>query len=81
MIDVTQLPHEEADTIYVIGDIHGRLDLLKGKKPIASTAHGHGPICTGIRKMVDFPLERGRHVLQIAGSPGSTIPVMVARLP
>ena len=57
------------------------IDLLKGKKPIASTAHGHGPICTGIRKMVDFSLERGRHVLQIAGSPGSTIPVMVARLP
>lgn len=28
MIDVTHLPHEEADVIYAIGDIHGRLDLL-----------------------------------------------------
>ncbi|MFK4794945.1 metallophosphoesterase [Sphingobium sp. ZW T5_29] len=28
MIDVTQLPHDEAGMIYAIGDIHGRLDLL-----------------------------------------------------
>lgn len=29
MIDVTRLPHANAETIYAIGDIHGRLDLLE----------------------------------------------------
>jgi len=57
------------------------IDVLKGRKPVASTAHGHGPACSGVRKMVDFPLTRGRYVLQIAGSPEALLPVMVARLP
>ena len=57
------------------------IDLLKGKKAVVSTAHGHGPDCSGIRKMVDFPLARGRYVLQIAANGEAALPVMVALLP
>lgn len=57
------------------------IDILKGKTAIASSAHGHGPDCTGIRKMVDFPLEPGRYVLQIAAHGAPSLPVMLLRLP
>ncbi len=32
---------------------------------VASTAHGHGPPCSGMRKVVDFPLAPGRYVIQL----------------
>ncbi|WP_336961775.1 homogentisate 1,2-dioxygenase [Sphingobium aquiterrae] len=57
------------------------IDLLKGRTVIASRAHGHGPACSGIRKMVDFPLKPGRYILQIAGNGDAVLPLMVTRLP
>ncbi|QJU60584.1 homogentisate 1,2-dioxygenase [Sphingomonas sp. AP4-R1] len=57
------------------------IDVLNGTAPAVSVAHGHGPDCTGIRKMVDFDLQPGRYLLQIAGNAGATLPLMVARLP
>ena len=57
------------------------IDVLRDGKPIASVNHGHGPACTGIRKIVDFPLKPGRHVLQIAGSGEAILPIQVVRLP
>ncbi len=57
------------------------IDVASGTALIPSVAHGHGPACSGIRKMVDFNLERGRHVLQISGSEASTIRIRVTRLP
>lgn len=57
------------------------IDILKGKALITSTAHGHGPDCSGIRKMVDFPLTPGRYTLQIAANGEPTLPLMIARLP
>jgi hypothetical protein len=35
------------------------VDLFQGKTPVASVAHNHGPPCTGLGKMVDFPLQPG----------------------
>ena len=49
--------------------------------PLASVAHGHGPQCSGIAKMVDFTLERGLYTLQIAASRQSEITVVVTSLP
>lgn len=57
------------------------IDMVKGGKAIASTGHGHGPDCSGIRKMVDFPLTPGRYVLQLAANGAQSLPVMVTRLP
>ncbi|MCE7797179.1 homogentisate 1,2-dioxygenase [Sphingobium sufflavum] len=57
------------------------IDLLRDGKAVASTAHGHGPECSGVRKMVDFPLTPGRHVLQLAANGAESLPVMIARLP
>ena len=56
------------------------VDVLSGATVIASAAHGHGPDCSGVRKMVDFDLKPGRYILQIAGSDMAELPMMVARL-
>jgi hypothetical protein len=57
------------------------LDVLKNGKALESIAHGPGPACSGIRKMVDFPLEPGRYVLQVSANPDPLIAVLVLRQP
>ncbi|WP_156678749.1 homogentisate 1,2-dioxygenase [Sphingomonas profundi] len=54
------------------------VDVVRDGKALPSIAHAHGPACSGIRKMVDFRLEQGRHLLQIAGNPTPTIRLMVS---
>ncbi|MGA0604228.1 homogentisate 1,2-dioxygenase [Caulobacter sp. KR2-114] len=57
------------------------IDVLQDGKPLASTAHGHGPACSSVRKMVDFPLTPGRYVIQISAAADPSLGVLVTRLP
>lgn len=57
------------------------IDVLRDGKAVESSAHGHGPDCSGIRKMVDFPLEPGDYLLQIAANGSPNLPLLVARRP
>ena len=57
------------------------IDVLSGITPTVSVAHGHGPDCTGVRKTVDFDLEPGRYLLQVAGSGSAKLSMLVARVP
>lgn len=57
------------------------IDVIEKGRSVISSAHGHGPECSGIRKMVDFPLAPGRHVLQIASSGTGTLRLLIVRLP
>jgi hypothetical protein len=59
----------------------GWVDVLENGKAVASSAHGHGADCSGIVKMVDFPLKAGEHILQIEGSKEETVGILVVRLP
>jgi hypothetical protein len=56
------------------------VDVLSGTTPAVSVAHGHGPACSTVRKMVDFDLQPGRYLLQVAGNGTPTLPLMVARV-
>jgi hypothetical protein len=56
------------------------LDVVANGTSLESVAHGHGPNCSGIRKMVDFALQPGGYVLQIAGNGTATLPVLIAKL-
>lgn len=56
------------------------VDVVRDGKAIASTKHGHGPACTGIRKLVDFPLQAGSHTLLIAGNGTPQTTILVAHL-
>lgn len=54
------------------------VDVVSGTVTQPSVDHGHGPDCSGIRKIVWFDLPLGRHVVQIAGSKAREIRVMAA---
>lgn len=54
------------------------VDVIKGTASVASVEHGHGPACSGIRKIVWFTLSEGLHTIQIANAPQATIRIMAA---
>ncbi|WEK47710.1 MAG: homogentisate 1,2-dioxygenase [Candidatus Andeanibacterium colombiense] len=71
----------EAGTYRVALGSGAWIDVLKDGRAIGSSAHGHGPDCSGVRKMVDFPLEPGSYTLQIAANGQPSLPLLVTRLP
>ncbi|MBS0583378.1 MAG: hypothetical protein JSS42_09795 [Proteobacteria bacterium] len=44
------------------------IDLAGKDGALRSVAHGHGPDCTGIRKMVDYVVPAGHYTLQISAN-------------
>ncbi|MCW2395330.1 MULTISPECIES: homogentisate 1,2-dioxygenase [unclassified Sphingobium] len=53
------------------------VDMVTDGARVPSLTHGHGPACSGIRKIVDFRLKAGRHILQISGSEAPVIRAMI----
>lgn len=57
------------------------IDVVRDGQAVASAVHSHGPACSTIHKLVDFPLTPGAYVLQISGDAGSDVGVLVAKAP
>lgn len=57
------------------------IDVLKDGAGARSIAHGRGPACTTLRKMVTFDLTPGAYVVQISANAEATLPIMVAAKP
>lgn len=57
------------------------VDVVKDGKAATSVAHGHGPACTGVRKMVDYALSPGMYTLQLAANGSDNVGLLVTRLP
>jgi len=57
------------------------IDVVRDGKSLQSSTHGRGPACTTLRKMVAFPLEPGRYLVQIAANGEPKIGIMVAERP
>lgn len=57
------------------------VDVLVNGRPAQSVAHGHGEPCSGIRKIVDFDLPKGNHLIQIAGNEKAETVLMVSGPP
>lgn len=53
------------------------IDLVANGATLPATGHGHGPDCSGIRKIVDFALQPGDYVLQVAASATPSLTVLV----
>lgn len=70
----------EAGTYRIASSAAPWMDVFIGKNPVRSTAHGHGPECTGIGKMVDFPLQPGEYLLQFSESLTPDPEIMVVKL-
>lgn len=54
------------------------VDIVTGTIAQPSVNHGHGPECSGIRKIVWFDLQPGLHIIQIANAPEREIRIMAA---
>lgn len=52
------------------------IDLVRDGQVVKSVGHGHGPDCSGIRKMVHFDVTPGRYLLQIVNAPERSIRAM-----
>jgi hypothetical protein len=76
-----QLDVREAGTYQISLSAGVWIDVLKDGNAVASTAHGHGAECSGVRKMVSFALQPGRHVIQLSGNKDETIKVLVSANP
>jgi len=53
------------------------IDLATGGAVLASTGHGHGPACSGIRKIVRFDMQPGTYEVRLSRSDRDTVQVMV----
>lgn len=78
---LAELTIAEAGTYRVALGTAAWIDLSQDGKAIESTTHGHGEECTGIRKIVDFPLKPGRYVLAISANLDMRTQVLVAKKP
>lgn len=54
------------------------IDVIEGSTPIASVAHQHGAACSPVRKMVDFDLNAGHHLIVLTGAPAQELVLEVA---
>jgi hypothetical protein len=55
------------------------MDVFAGTTPTKSGRFGHGPACTGIGKMVEFPLQPGTYLVQFSESLTPTTEILVVK--
>lgn len=53
------------------------IDVKAGGQASKSVTHGHGPACTGLRKIVGFDLSAGSYTLHVDGMKADTIKAMI----
>lgn len=56
------------------------IEMVKDGKSVQSVAHAQGSKESGIRKMVDYPLDEGTYTLQLSAGADTTSALMVTRL-
>ena len=69
----------EAGTYGVAIDQGAWIDVAQNGTALSSAAHGHGPACSTIRKIVDFRLAPGRYTLTLSRTHAPTIRLLVIR--
>jgi hypothetical protein len=69
----------EAGTWQVSLNSGAWIDVLQNGIAVTSTAHGHAFTCSGLRKVVDFPLAPGRVVIQISANVDPSLIALVSR--
>lgn len=57
------------------------IDVRANGAPLASVGHGHGPACSGIRKIVWFILAAGTYELALSKTDTTSVRLLVVRAP
>ncbi len=63
---------DKAGTYSVALDNGGWLDMVRDGQSLRSSAHGHGPDCSTIHKIVEFDLTPGHYTLQLSNADKDT---------
>jgi hypothetical protein len=73
----------ETGTYYIALSGPPWIDVVKAgaSTKLDSAGNTQGPHCSGIRKIVDFRMEAGDYVIQIAGAPAPEINILIGRRP
>lgn len=69
----------EAGTYGVALDQGAWIDVGRDGEALRSTAHGHGPACSTIRKIVDFALQPGRYTITLSRTQAVSVRLLVVR--
>ncbi len=56
------------------------IDVVQSGTVLTSTAHAHGPVCSPVKKMVDFALPAGRYALQLSGAKTAELSVSITTI-
>jgi hypothetical protein len=71
----------EAGKYGVAADGKVWIDVIADGKPLTSVGHGHGPDCSGIRKVVWFDLAAGEHELALSKAVAEKVRLLVVKAP
>lgn len=77
---IFQIDIKESGTYRVVLGNVSWIDMVKEGKPAQSISHQSGPENSGIRKMVDYNLQPGIYVLQLAAGADSSTAVLVTKI-
>lgn len=70
--------HVEHAGIYKVGiGDFAWIDLTRDFKPMPTLSFGHGPECTGIKKVVIYGLEAGDYAFEVSGEKAPSLRVIV----
>ena len=77
---IFQIEIKESGVYRVVLGNASWIDMVKDGKPAQSISHLGGPENSGIRKMVDYNLQSGTYVLQLAAGADSSTAVLVTKI-
>ncbi|UDF04360.1 hypothetical protein [Asticcacaulis sp. AND118] len=55
------------------------IDVVKDGETLKSSKHGHGPDCSGVRKIVDFDLQPGAYEVRLIDNKTADVTIMVLK--
>ncbi|MDV6332738.1 homogentisate 1,2-dioxygenase [Asticcacaulis sp. 201] len=67
----------EGGTYSIAVDDKAWIDVVKDGAIVKSVSHNHGPVCTTVRKAVDFKLDPGLYAIQIANAPTADLKLAI----
>ncbi len=76
-----QIAITEAGRYGIAADEKVWIDVITNAAPVSSIGHGHGPACSGIRKIVWFNLPVGTYELALSKAEVARVRLLIVRAP
>jgi hypothetical protein len=76
-----QIAITEAGRYGIAADGKVWIDVITNAAPVSSIGHGHGPACSGIRKIVWFDLSAGTYEMALSKAEVARVRLLIVRAP